>query len=189
MCPCHPGANAIKSAVIPSPMRMSIGDRGILGGTVCRRQMGWAVQGALRSAHHFGGKCIPTNAKHSGIFREEIPTRMILPFLSLRRREAKSNLAIIRKHCCTESFLPSRGEEYPPYEPPSFSWACRAHTRPGLSESPRTPLTAKACGPGPVFAFVLRSAAGQPRKLRACFSCLAPVGDAQAKSFSRGPRE
>ena len=32
--------NAEKSAVIPSPMRMSIGDRGILGGTVCRRQMG-----------------------------------------------------------------------------------------------------------------------------------------------------
>ena len=113
--------------------------------------------------------------------------RMILPFLTLRRRAAKAYFAILRKQRCAEILLPSRGEEYPPYEPPSFSWACRAHTRPGLSESPRTPLTAKACGPGPVFAFVLRSAAGQIRRLTDLPSCLAPDGDAQAKSRAGAP--
>jgi hypothetical protein len=110
-----------------------------------------------------------------------------LPFLTLRRRAAKAYFTILRKQRCAEILLSAREGRVPPCEPPSFSWACRAHTRPGLSESPRTPLTAKACGPGPVFAFVLRSAAGQPRKLRACFSCLAPVGDAQAKSRAVAP--
>ena len=112
---------------------------------------------------------------------------MVLPFLTLRRRAAKAYFAILRKQRCAEILLSSRGEEYPPYEPPSFSWACRAHTRPGLSESPRTPLTAKACGPGPVFAFVLRSAAGQIRRLTDLPSCLAPEGDARTKSRAGAP--
>ena len=112
---------------------------------------------------------------------------MFLPFLSLRRRAAKTYFAILCKHRSAESILSSREGRVPPCEPPSFSWACRAHTRPGLSESPRTPLTAKACGPGPVFAFVLRSAAGQIRRLTDLPSCLAPDGDAQAKSRAWAP--
>ncbi len=34
----------------------------------------------------------------SGRFGEEIPTRMFLPFISLRRRAAKAYLAIIKAH-------------------------------------------------------------------------------------------
>ena len=44
-----------------------------------------------------------------------------------------------KPHGVNPSF-PSRGEGCPPYEPPSFSWACRAHTRPESFESLRTSL-------------------------------------------------